>query len=164
MTTRKPRLPDLIKRGLSGVGDDNLLSNVRSDDRGLKRLIEEYRKLSNRYSQYPEITDETTGSELKTFISKTLFEEQIYLIYTYLSGSGKIEEHFDYEKETKRFYLQFLKFGAYAILFLLVAVVGGVVTTGVLRNDINSDQFISSFMSLVNMLAEMFAGSKPVIE
>ena len=145
-----------VDRALEQIPDDFVVKNKREKEEGITKLLSTYKKYSDKSSFYPVITDETTGYEIKEAIKKMKFVEQIEMAYIFLLYSGKLHEVFDYEQETKRWRIRFLQWGGYTVLFLFVAIIGGVVTAGVIRNDIDSNEFIRMFMDLVNKFTEMF--------
>lgn len=164
-TTRKRvQTSELIRKGLATLPDDFILAERKDTDNGLKRLLEEYEDCTSRNSAYESINSIQTGRDLKTAMSKMTFEEQMEIIYGYLVAVGRVEEHLDYDKEVKRFRFRFLKWGAFSLLFLFVATVGGVVAAGVIRNDIDSNEFLKMFMGLVNTATEIWFTGKPHVE
>lgn len=158
------RNSEMITKGLKNIRNDFVLSNKKEDDAGLNRLVDEYNNIAKKNSNYSDITGEMTGKEIKEAINKLTFEEQMIVIYGYLCGSGKVSEILDYDQEVKKFRINFLWWAAYAFLFLFVAVIGGVITAGIIRNDINTNELLSIFMSLVNKVTDIWFASKPVIE
>lgn len=169
--TRKPRtvkpkpvLSELVEKGLIGIPNEFSLDDRRSSDNGLKRLFEEYEDCVSRNSTYPCLAELQTGMDIKIAISKMTFEEQITIVYGYLAGVGRVEEHLDYDKEVKKFRIRFIKWGVSIFFILFVAIVGGVVTAGIIRNDINSNEFLRMFMDLVNKITEIWFTGKQVIE
>lgn len=152
-----------VDRALEQIPDDFIVKNKREKEEGITKLLSTYKKYSDKSSFYPEITPETTGYEIKESIKKMKFVEQIEMAYIFLLYSGKLHEVFDYEQETKRWRIRFLQWGGYTVLFLFVAIIGGVVTAGVIRNDIDSNEFIRMFMDLVNKFTEMFVTGTPQV-
>nr|DAN19392.1 MAG TPA: hypothetical protein [Caudoviricetes sp.] len=152
-----------VDRALEQIPDDFIVKNKREKEEGITKLLSTYKKYSDKSSFYPEITPETTGYEIKEAIKKMKFVEQIEMAYIFLLYSGKLHEVFDYEQETKRWRIRFLQWGGYTVLFLFVAIIGGVVTAGVIRNDIDSNEFIRMFMDLVNKFTEMFVTGTPQV-
>lgn len=152
-----------VDRALEQIPDDFIVKNKREKEEGITKLLSTYKKYSDKSSFYPVITDETTGYEIKEYIKKMKFVEQIEMAYIFLLYSGKLHEVFDYEQETKRWRIRFLQWGGYTVLFLFVAIIGGVVTAGVIRNDIDSNEFIRMFMDLVNKFTEMFVTGTPQV-
>lgn len=152
-----------VDRALEQIPDDFVVKNKREKEEGITKLLSTYKKYSDKSSFYPVITDETTGYEIKEYIKKMKFVEQIEMAYIFLLYSGKLHEVFDYEQETKRWRIRFLQWGGYTVLFLFVAIIGGVVTAGVIRNDIDSNEFIRMFMDLVNKFTEMFVTGTPQV-
>lgn len=152
-----------VDRALEQIPDDFIVKNKREKEEGITKLLATYKKYSDKSSFYPVITDETTGYEIKEAIKKMKFVEQIEMAYIFLLYSGKLHEVFDYEQETKRWRIRFLQWGGYSVLFLFVAIIGGVVTAGVIRNDIDSNEFIRMFMDLVNKFTEMFVTGTPQV-
>ena len=67
-------------------------------------------------------------------------------------------------KKVKKFRINFLWWAGYAFLFLFIAVIGGVITAGIIRNDINTNELLRIFMSLVNKITDIWFADKPVIE
>lgn len=155
---------ELVTKGLYSIPDDFIISNRKDGDNGLKRLVEEYEECANNHSVYPEITEETTARDLKLAISKMTFEQQIEIVYGYMAGAGKVEEHLDYDKEVKRFRFQFVKISSWIFMFLVVMIIGGVVTAGIIRNDISTNEFLKLFMDLVNKITEIWITGKPTVE
>jgi hypothetical protein len=47
---------------------------------------------------------------------------------------------------------------------LFIAVIGGVITAGIIRNDINTNELLRIFMSLVNKITDIWFTGKPVVE
>lgn len=160
-----PEIADVhfVDRALEQIPDDFVVKNKREKEDGITKLLDTYKKYSDKSSFYPMITPETTGREIKDYIKKMKFVEQIEMAYIFLLYSGKLHEVFDYEQETKRWRIRFLQWGGYSILFLFVAIIGGVVTAGVIRNDIDSNEFIRMFMDLVNKFTEMFVTGTPQV-
>lgn len=152
-----------VDRALEQIPDDFIVKNKREKEEGITKLLSTYKKYSDKSSFYPEITPDTTGYEIKEAIKKMKFVEQIEMAYIFLLYSGKLHEVFDYEQETKRWRIRFLQWGGYSLLFLFVAIIGGVVTAGVIRNDIDSNEFIRMFMDLVNKFTEMFVTGTPQV-
>ena len=152
-----------VDRALEQIPDDFIVKNKREKEEGITKLLSTYKKYSDKSSFYPEITPETTGYEIKEAIKKMKFVEQIEMAYIFLLYSGKLHEVFDYEQETKRWRIRFLQWGGYTVLSLFVAIIGGVVTAGVIRNDIDSNEFIRMFMDLVNKFTEMFVTGTPQV-
>nr|DAO95239.1 MAG TPA: hypothetical protein [Caudoviricetes sp.] len=152
-----------VDRALEQIPDDFIVKNKREKEEGITKLLSTYKKYSDKSSFYPEITPDTTGYEIKEAIKKMKFVEQIEMAYIFLLYSGKLHEVFDYEQETKRWRIRFLQWGGYTVLFLFVAIIGGVVTAGVIRNDIDSNEFIRMFMDLVNKFTEMFVTGTPQV-
>lgn len=152
-----------VDRALEQIPDDFVVKNKREKEEGITKLLSTYKKYSDKSSFYPEITPDTTGYEIKEAIKKMKFVEQIEMAYIFLLYSGKLHEVFDYEQETKRWRIRFLQWGGYSLLFLFVAIIGGVVTAGVIRNDIDSNEFIRMFMDLVNKFTEMFVTGTPQV-
>lgn len=152
-----------VDRALEQIPDDFIVKNKREKEEGITKLLSTYKKYSDKSSFYPVITDETTGYEIKEYIKRMKFVEQIEMAYIFLLYSGKLHEVFDYEQETKRWRIRFLQWGGYTVLFLFVAIIGGVVTAGVIRNDIDSNEFIRMFMDLVNKFTEMFVTGTPQV-
>lgn len=152
-----------VDRALEQIPDDFIVRNKREKEEGITKLLSTYKKYSDKSSFYPEITPESTGYEIKEYIKKMKFVEQIEMAYIFLLYSGKLHEVFDYEQETKRWRIRFLQWGGYTVLFLFVAIIGGVVTAGVIRNDIDSNEFIRMFMDLVNKFTEMFVTGTPQV-
>lgn len=152
-----------VDRALEQIPDDFVVKNKREKEEGITKLLSTYKKYSDKSSFYPVITDETTGYEIKEYIKRMKFVEQIEMAYIFLLYSGKLHEVFDYEQETKRWRIRFLQWGGYTVLFLFVAIIGGVVTAGVIRNDIDSNEFIRMFMDLVNKFTEMFVTGTPQV-
>lgn len=152
-----------VDRVLEQIPDDFIVKNKREKEEGITKLLSTYKKYSDKSSFYPEITPDTTGYEIKEAIKKMKFVEQIEMAYIFLLYSGKLHEVFDYEQETKRWRIRFLQWGGYTVLFLFVAIIGGVVTAGVIRNDIDSNEFIRMFMDLVNKFTEMFVTGTPQV-
>ena len=152
-----------VDRALEQIPDDFIVRNKREKEEGITKLLSTYKKYSDKSSFYPVITDETTGYEIKEYIKRMKFVEQIEMAYIFLLYSGKLHEVFDYEQETKRWRIRFLQWGGYTVLFLFVAIIGGVVTAGVIRNDIDSNEFIRMFMDLVNKFTEMFVTGTPQV-
>ena len=152
-----------VDRALEQIPDDFIVKNKREKEEGITKLLSTYKKYSDKSSFYPEITPESTGYEIKEAIKKMKFVEQIEMAYIFLLYSGKLHEVFDYEQETKRWRIRFLQWGGYTVLFLFVAIIGGVVTAGVIRNDIDSNEFIRMFMDLVNKFTEMFVTGTPQV-
>jgi len=152
-----------VDRALEQIPDDFIVRNKREKEEGITKLLSTYKKYSDKSSFYPEITPESTGYEIKEAIKKMKFVEQIEMAYIFLLYSGKLHEVFDYEQETKRWRIRFLQWGGYTVLFLFVAIIGGVVTAGVIRNDIDSNEFIRMFMDLVNKFTEMFVTGTPQV-
>ncbi len=152
-----------VDRALEQIPDDFIVKNKREKEEGITKLLSTYKKYSDKSSFYPEITPETTGYEIKEYIKRMKFVEQIEMAYIFLLYSGKLHEVFDYEQETKRWRIRFLQWGGYTVLFLFVAIIGGVVTAGVIRNDIDSNEFIRMFMDLVNKFTEMFVTGTPQV-
>ena len=152
-----------VDRALEQIPDDFIVKNKREKEEGITKLLTTYKKYSDKSSFYPEITPESTGYEIKEAIKKMKFVEQIEMAYIFLLYSGKLHEVFDYEQETKRWRIRFLQWGGYSVLFLFVAIIGGVVTAGVIRNDIDSNEFIRMFMDLVNKFTEMFVTGTPQV-
>lgn len=152
-----------VDRALEQIPDDFVVKNKREKEEGITKLLSTYKKYSDKSSFYPEITPDTTGYEIKEYIKKMKFVEQIEMAYIFLLYSGKLHEVFDYEQETKRWRIRFLQWGGYTVLFLFVAIIGGVVTAGVIRNDIDSNEFIRMFMDLVNKFTEMFVTGTPQV-
>lgn len=152
-----------VDRALEQIPDDFVVKNKREKEEGITKLLSTYKKYSDKSSFYPEITPDTTGYEIKEAIKKMKFVEQIEMAYIFLLYSGKLHEVFDYEQETKRWRIRFLQWGGYTVLFLFVAIIGGVVTAGVIRNDIDSNEFIRMFMDLVNKFTEMFVTGTPQV-
>nr|DAS63909.1 MAG TPA: hypothetical protein [Caudoviricetes sp.] len=152
-----------VDRALEQIPDDFIVKNKREKEEGITKLLSTYKKYSDKSSFYPEITPDTTGYEIKEAIKKMKFVEQIEMAYIFLLYSGKLHEVFDYEQETKRWRIRFLQWGGYTVLFLFVAIIGGVVTAGVIRNDIDSNEFIRMFMDLVNKFTEMFITGTPQV-
>ncbi len=155
---------ELVTQGLSQIPDDFIISQRKDTDTGLKRLIEEYNHIADAQSIYPEIDDEMSGAVLKAAINRMTFEEQLQIIYSFQAGLGKVDEHLDYDKEVKRFRLNFIRWLGYLTLFLVVAVTGGVIAAGVIRNDINTNEFIRIFMAFVNKVTDIWITGKPVID
>lgn len=158
------RNSEMITKGLKNIRNDFVLSNKKEDDAGLTRLIDEYNNIAKKNSNYSDITGEMTGKEIKEAINKLTFEEQMIVIYGYLCGSGKVSEILDYDQEVKKFRINFLWWAGYAFLFLFIAVIGGVITAGIIRNDINTNELLRIFMSLVNKITDIWFADKPVIE
>ena len=63
-----------------------------------------------------------------------------------------------------RFKLRFIQIAAVTILVLFVAVIAGVVTSGIYRNEINSNEITNIFMRLVNNVLNIFFGAKPAVD
>lgn len=164
MNVQNNTYSELVLKGLSTISDDFVLSNRKNTDNGLKRLLETYAELSDKNSTYPSITDEFTGADIKRVVNQLPFEEQLQVVYGYLAGIGRVDKHIDYDKEVKIFKIKILKWGGFSLLFLFIAVVGGVVAAGVLRNDINPNEFLNLFMGIVNKGTDIFITGRPVVE
>lgn len=161
--TKKP-YSEIVQRGLARVPDGLLLISRREGDRGLNNLVAEYTKMAQMDSTMMDIGENELASDLKQAISALEFEKQVELVYIYLAGSGRLSEYIDTEHEVKRFKVNMLWWGGFAMLFLFVFVVGGVVTAGVMRNNIDTNAMLNSFMEIVNHLVDFFGTGKPVID
>lgn len=158
------KLDEFADVGLSSISDNLILKDRKPTDTGLILLIAEYEKITTKHSSYKDLTDEMTGYQLKELISKLPFDEKIVLVYKYLVEIGKIIDDKKEIQEFKKFGFRFAKWAlVIGCAFFLIAATG-IITVGVVRNDIDSNAFISLLMSVINKLIEVFFGTPNVGE
>lgn len=162
--SKEKQYSEVVSRGLEKIPDGLLLASRREGDAGLNNLIKEYGEMAEKDSTMPDILDDHLASDLKKAISDLEYVKQIELVYVYLAGSGRLSEWIDTEREVRKFKVNMLWWGGFTILFLFVFIVGGVVTAGVMRNNIDTNNLLNSFMELVNHLVDFFGTGKPVID
>lgn len=147
---------EVVRYGLNSLPDDLPLSSIREEDYALKELLEEYRNLSSKNTGLPEMTDENTMIEFKEALCHLDFTVRLKLIHDYLSGTGKLTSEDDYERQFKNLKILAIKWGLAIIAFLFTCIVIAVVSVGLARDNIDSNNMINGFISLVRHLADIF--------
>ena len=97
------RNSEMITKGLKNIRNDFVLSNRKEDDAGLTRLIEEYNTIAKKNSNYPDITGEMTGKDIKEAINKMTFEEKLLLERDYKNIIQEQGEKFAREADLDNF-------------------------------------------------------------
>ena len=157
-------LDPLVIEGLKAIDDDMLLANRKETDEGLNSLIKDYREISDKRSNYEDIEEDISGAELKQLINKLEFKDRLKVIYRYMVSTGDIDDVEEYGRKVNNLKLSLFKWFGFACLILFVMTIGGVVTMGIMTNDIDTNGVINSFMSIVKKVLDMAIGSKPTIE
>lgn len=154
----------MVKEGLLNIDDELVLANRKESDEGLVGLIKDYREISEKNSSYEDFEEDITGIELKQLINKLEFKDRIKIIYRYMVATGNIDDIEEFGRKVNNLKLYLFKWFGFACLILFVMTVGGVVTMGIMTNDIDSNGVINSFMSVVKKILDMSIGSKPTID
>lgn len=157
-------LDPLVVEGLKAIDDNMLLANRKETDEGLNSLIKDYREISDKRSNYEDIEEDISGAELKQLINKLEFKDRLKVIYRYMVSTGDIDDVEEYGRKVNNLKLSLFKWFGFACLILFVMTIGGVVTMGIMTNDIDSNGVINSFISIVKKVLDMAIGSKPTIE
>lgn len=147
---------DLVRRGLESLPDSMLLASIKENDLALKELVDSYHRVSASHSALPEVNEENSMLELKKAMCALPFAVRVKLIYNYMLSTGKIDDEEDYERKFKNLKLSAIKWAVGLIGFLFVATTISVVTVGLIRQDVDTNGFLSSFLGLVKELAAIF--------
>ena len=166
---KKTRVTDnvvdpLVTEGLKSIDDNMLLANRKETDEGLNGLIKDYREISDKRSNYEDVEEDISGAELKQLVNRLEFRDRLKVVYRYMVATGNIDDVEEYGRKVNNLKLSLFKWFGFACLILFVMTIGGVVTMGIMTNDIDSNGVISSFMSIVRRILDMAIGSKPTIE
>jgi hypothetical protein len=80
----------LVKDVLSGVSDTRLLADHKPGKSPLQTLIQTYREKSSHNDNAPNLSATSTGLDLKEGIEKLSLEDQVSMLYLYLTESRRI--------------------------------------------------------------------------
>lgn len=157
-------LDPMVKKGLITIDNDLILANRKESDEGLNGLIKDYREICDKYSSYEDLSEDITGLEFKQLINQLDFKYRLKLVYRFMVATDNIDDVEEFGRKVNNLKLTFFKWFGFACLILFVMTVSGVVTMGIVTNDIDSNGLINSFISIVKKILDMSMGSKPTID
>lgn len=119
----------------SDIEDDKVLSH-KSPESSLGKLIAQYSEHAVKIDRLPDMTQTSTGADLKRGIGLMAAEDQIQLAYHYLLNQGIIDDDANDRQEERRFRRRLIMTGVVvgtAFTFLMA----GAVLAFTFKNDTN---------------------------
>ena len=160
----KKRLDSFIEKGLGNISDTLVLAERKETDIALNNLVTNYSKIASRNSNYPDVTEETTGYDIKLMVANLLFEEMVVLVYNFMSDSGRIDEHREFTKEFRGFKFKVMKFTIIGLIFVFFAVIIGTVVMSAMKGDMNNNPVVQVFIEIISKVSDILFSEKPIIE
>lgn len=150
----------LVKEVLSGVSDGRLLVDHKPGASPLQTLIKTYREKSAHNDNAPNLTPTSTGLDLKEGIEKLSIEDQVSMLYAYLSDSKRIVPMETAEQlEDRKFRRWTLKAIVWVICFAIVMLFGAVTAIAVRTGALPSNEVVGTFLEFAGEIVHViFAG------
>lgn len=148
----------LVEETLVGVSDGKQLSAHRSEP--LKQLIDEYNAYAAHNDNATPVTDDSTGSDLKTGIRALEAEQQVQLLYTYLTRTNRlIGTETEDVKQARNFKYWAMRLSVYTGLTISVGLFGSVTAIAWKTGVGPSNEIVSAFMSTAAEIVKVFFSS-----
>lgn len=110
---------------LTDIDDDALVLTHKSPESATAKLVKEYDVYARRIERLPNMTDTSTGKELKAAIFSMAPEDQIKLAYHYYLNTGTLEDEESAEKDERKLKHWVVKWSAFVAGGLVLLLVGG---------------------------------------
>lgn len=108
------------------IDDDVVVLKHKSADSALGRLVAEYNQHSRRIDRLPDLTETSTGKDLKRGIAMLRTEEQVKLAYHYCLNQGIIEDESAASVDSRKFRQWLIKAGVACSAAFMFALMGAV--------------------------------------
>jgi hypothetical protein len=118
----------LVERVLKGISDTRAVSDHKPGHTSLDVLVEAYNKKAAHVDEFPNMTPESTGRELKNAIALMDSEDQVQLLYLYLQACGDLPDpngNLDTEDREEHKLKIFLIKGAFFLAGAVILIVTG---------------------------------------
>jgi hypothetical protein len=147
---------DLLRSVLDGVSDTRLLSDHKDGPTPLRHLITEYAAKALHNDNAPNLTDLSTGADLKAGIEKLEIEDQVILLTDYLEKCKRIapRESEDQIEERKLKSLAIKSF-IYVSVAVVVLFIGSVTTIAVRSGRLPSNEILSTFLEFASEIVSL---------
>lgn len=151
----------LVERVLDGVSDVRLLSDHRqgSTPSPLQQLIADYSELSAHNDNAPNLTELSTGADLKTGIQKLDIEQQVKLLYRYLVNAKRLNDESPAELEDRKMRHWSIKFAMWCFAFVVVMLLGAVTAIAVRTGAAPSNELVSTFLDTASGVVRLLFSS-----
>ncbi len=147
----------LVEEVLKGIRDDRKLSEKESE--AMTRLLDSYNEIAKDNDHIPNLTDDSTGADLKAGIAKASPPQQVellrdYLINTHaLTGVATPEDPDKAEKRRLRSWL--IRFSAIAGFVLTFILIGAISVVGY-RAGAFDNAVISTLMNTATEIIKLW--------
>lgn len=152
---------DLVKQVLNGVSDTRLLSDHHPGASPLQDLIKTYREKSAHNDNAPNLTDLSTGQDLKEGLEKLAVEDQVTMLYEYLCAAKRLvpKETPDQieERQLKRTAVKAFIWVSGVVVIMLI---GAVTTIGVRSGLAPSNELVGTYLEFAGEIAHLIWGGK----
>lgn len=147
---------DLLRSVLDGVSDTRLLSDHKEGATPLRGLVTAYTAKALHNDNAPNLTDLSTGADLKAGIEKLEIEDQVLLLTDYLEKCKRIvpresEDQIE-ERKLKNFAI---KSFIYVTILVIVLFIGSVTTIAVRSGRLPSNEVLSTFLEFAGEMASL---------
>lgn len=147
---------NLMTTVLIDIDDDAPVLAHKSTESALAKLVKEYATYSKRIERLPDMTETSTGKDLKTAILTMAPEDQIKLAYHYYLACGTLEDEESVEKSERNFKLWVAKAVVVVVAGMVLLLVGGaVVYTHRCAPETANEPVISGFLSTAAEIAKI---------
>jgi hypothetical protein len=147
---------DLVKAVLCGVSDTRLLADHKPSAAPLHNLIKVYREKSAHNDNAPNLTDLSTGLDLKEGIEKLSEEDQIVLLHQYLVDSKRIlPEETPAQIEDRQLKRFVIKAAVWIIGFIAVMLFGAVTAIAYRSGVLPSNEVIGTFLEFAGEIVHV---------
>lgn len=145
----------LLNQVLEGVSDSRLLNDHREGPSPLRSLIKAYTEKAAHNDNAPNLTDQSTGHDLKLGISKLEPEDQMILLYDYLVGCKRIiPPECESEKEDRKLRHTAIRWVIATFCLMGMMLFGAVTSIAVHRGIAPSNEVVSTFLETAGEVAE----------
>ena len=146
----------LVKEVLSGVSDVRLLADHHPGTSPLQTLIKTYREKSAHNDNAPNLTATSTGLDLKEGIEKLPVEDQVGMLYIYLTDSKRIVPVETPEQlEDRKLRHWVIKAIIWVISFMGVMLFGAITAIAVRTGVLPSNEVVGTFLELAGEIVHL---------
>ncbi|MDR3392337.1 MAG: hypothetical protein P4L77_11445 [Sulfuriferula sp.] len=145
---------DLLRSVLDGVSDTRLLSDHKEGATPLRHLISEYTAKALHNDNAPNLTELSTGADLKAGIEKLEIEDQVIMLSDYLEKCKRIVPRESADQIEERKLKTFaIKSFIYVSITVVVLFIGSVTTIAVRSGRLPSNEVLSTFLEFAGEIA-----------
>lgn len=147
---------DLLRSVLDGVSDTRLLSDHKDGPTPLRHLITEYTAKALHNDNAPNLTDLSTGADLKAGIEKLEIEDQVVLLSDYLEKCKRIvPRESETQIEDRKLRNLAIKSFIYVTITVIVLFIGSITTIAVRSGRLPSNEVLGTFLEFAGEMASL---------